>query len=140
MKLELTLPSSPGFLHALPGLDLMALVLMFPLLGSSFVRQAGMEVTVHESPWRYEQMDSPVVITLGIGEETPMWINKKQIPMADLEAELKKLLQAEGGDAMTTAVVRSDVGVPSGVEKEVIIRIQKLGLNCGLVGRPVGKD
>ena len=140
MKLELTLPSSPGFLHALPGLDLIALVLMFPLLGSSFVRQTGMEVTVHESPWRYQQMDHPVVITLGIGADAPMWINKKQILMADLETEIKRLQQKEGGDVITTAVVRSDVGVPSGIEKEVIIRIQKLGLNCGLVGRPVGKD
>ncbi|NWK56894.1 biopolymer transporter ExbD [Verrucomicrobiaceae bacterium N1E253] len=139
MKLEMTLPSKPGFLHVLPGVDLLALVLMFPLLGSSFVRQAGMEVTVHESPWRYDQMDNPVVITLGAGEQTPMWVNKKQVEMDQLEREIKRVLQAEGGKSITTAVVRSDVGVPSGVEKEVIIRIQKMGLNCGLVGRPAGK-
>lgn len=140
MKLELTLPSIPGFLHALPGLDMLALVLIFPLLGSSFVRQAGMEVTLYESPWRYQQMDSPVVVTLGGGEENPMWVNKKQVPLADLESEIKRLQGADGGEAITTVVVRSDVSVPSGVEKGVIVRIQKLGLNCGLVGSPEGKD
>ena len=139
MKLDLTLPATPGFLFALPGLDLIALVLMFPLLGPSFVRQAGMEVTVYESPWRYQQMDVPVVITLGPGQGTPMWVNKKPVPIKDLEMEIKKLQLADGGDAITTAVVRSDIGVPSGVEKEVIIRIQQMGLNCGLVGKPVGK-
>lgn len=140
MKLELTLPSRPGLLHALPGLDLLSLILMFPLLGSSFVRQAGMEVIVHESPWRYQQMDNPVVITLGAGEDLPIWVNKKKILLADLEVEIKRLQNEPGGGAISTAVVRTDVAVPSGVEKEVIIRIQKMGLNLGLMGRPVGKD
>jgi len=85
MKLELTLPAKPGFLHMLPALDMIALVLMFPLLGSSFVRQSGMEVILHESPWRYQQMDSPVVVTLGVGRDHPMWINKKQVLIEDLE-------------------------------------------------------
>ena len=55
MKLEMTLPAKPGFLHMLPGLDIIALILMFPLLGPSFVQQTGIDVQVHESPWRYEQ-------------------------------------------------------------------------------------
>jgi hypothetical protein len=139
MKLELTLPAKPGFLHALPGMDLIALVLMFPLLGSSFVRQAGMDVVMHESPWRYQQMDSPVVVTLGAGLENPMWVNKRQIPLENLETEIQRLQTEEGGAAISTAVVRSDVGVPSGVEKDVINRILKMGLKCGLVGRPMGK-
>ena len=137
MKLELTLPSTPGFVHFLPGLDLLALVLMFPLLGSSFVRQAGLEVTVHESPWRYQQMDNPVVITLGVGKNRPIWVNKKQVSLENLEAEIEAVQKAEGG-ALTTAVIRSDVSVPSGFEKEVINRIVKMGLNCGLLGRPAG--
>ena len=139
MKLELTLPATPGFLHALPGVDILALVLIFPLLGSAFVRQAGMDVTLYESPWRYQQLDSPIVVTLGAGEDSPMWVNKKQVELADLESEIKRLQGLAGGNAITTVVVRSDVSVLSGVEKSVIVRIQKLGLNCGLVGRPEGK-
>ena len=84
-------------------------------------------------------MDHPVVITLGLGEGNPMWVNKKMVPLEDLEKEIRRLKSEEGGDSITTAAVRSDVGVLSGVEKEVIIRIQKLGLKCGLIGRPVGK-
>ncbi|MCP5535996.1 MAG: hypothetical protein H7A51_07135 [Akkermansiaceae bacterium] len=143
MKLEMTLPSTPGFLHTIPGLDIIALILVFPLLGPSFVQQTGIDVQVHESPWRYEQMDNPVVVTLGASRDdagTPMWINKNLVPMENLEAEIHKLRSEEGGDTITTAVLRSDVSVPSGVEKEVMNRILKLGLNCGLVGRPIGKD
>jgi biopolymer transport protein ExbD len=142
MKLEVTLPSTPGFIHMLPGLDIMALVLIFPLLGQSFVQQTGIDVRVHESPWRYEQMENPVVVTLGAaaaGEETPLWINKNLVPIDSLEEEILKLRTGEGGESITTAVIRADVSVPSGVEKNVINRILKLGLNCGLVGKPVGE-
>lgn len=137
MKLELTLPSKPGLLHALPGMDMLALVLMFPLLGTSFVRQAGMDVVVHESPWRYEQMERPIVVTLGAGDDAPMWVNKREVPLDQLEVAVQRVLEAEGGKQITTAVVRSDVGVLSGVEKDVINRILKMGLKCALVGRPV---
>lgn len=136
MKLELTLPSAPGMLHALPGIDIIALVLVFPLLGPSFVQQTGIDVKVHESPWRYEQMENPIVVTLGAGRSTPIWVNKKRISMDNLEEEIKRLRREEGGDAITTAVLRSDVSVPSGVEKDVMNRIMKLGLTCGIVGQP----
>ena len=136
MKLELTLPAAPGLLHALPVLDIIALVLVFPLLGPSFVQQTGVTVKLHESPWRYEQMENPVVITLGAGEITPVWVNKKRIAIGHLESEITRLRAEEGGEKITTAVVKSDVSVPSGVEKEVINRVMKLGLNCGLVGKP----
>ncbi len=139
MKLELTLPSTPGFLHTLPGLDIIALVLIFPLLGSSFVQQTGINVKLHESRWRYEQMDHPIVITLGAGEGTPVWVNKKQIPLENLESEIRRLRAEEGGDLITTAVIRTDVSVPSGVEKSVIDRILSMGLNCGLLSNPAYK-
>lgn len=138
----MTLPAKPGFLHMLPGLDIMALILMFPLLGPSFVQQTGIDVRVHESPWRYEQMENPIVLTLGAAtgpEPTPLWINKNQVAMSELESEIEKLRSEEGGNAITTVVIRSDVSVPSGTEKEVINRVIKLGLKCGLIGKPIGQ-
>lgn len=140
MKLKLTLPSKPGFLHTLAGLDIIALILVFPLLGPSFVQQTGIEVKVHESPWRLAQMDNPIVITLGAGRRTPLWVNKKLVPLDQLEEEIRRLRSAVGGESITAAVIRSDVDVSSGQEKEIINRILKEGLNCGLVGRPIGRD
>ena len=67
-------------------------------------------------------------------------MNKKLVPIESFEEEIIRLKKEEGGASITTAVVRSDVNVPSGVEKDVINRILKLGLNCGLAGRPIGKD
>lgn len=140
MKLRMTLPSRPGFLHVLPGIDIVALILVFPLLGPSLVHQTGIEVKVHESPWRLAQMENPVVVTIGTGSPTPVWVNKKQVELKDLEAEIQRLRSEEGGEAITTAVVRTDVEVPTGVEKGVINRIIKMGLNCGLVGKPGRED
>ncbi len=140
MKLKLTLPSKPGFLHTLAGLDIVALILVFPLLGPSFAQQTGIEVSVHESPWRLEQMDNPILITLGAGPDNPLWVNKNAVPLVSLEDEIKRLREEEGGKSITTALVRADVAVPSGVEKEVINRLLKMGLNCGLVGKPASKE
>jgi len=126
----MTLPSTPGFLHMLPGLDIIALILIFPLLGPSFVQQTGIDVRVHESPWRYEQMENPVVVTLGAavaGEEIPLWVNKNLVTIEGLEQEIVRLRAEEGGDAISTAVIRSDVSVPSGVEKDVINRVLPVG-------------
>lgn len=139
MKLELTIPATPGFLHMLPGLDIIALILVYPLMGASLVQETGVTVKLHESPWRYEQTDKPVVITLGAGEDRMIWLNKKLVAIDDLEQELAKLRDEEGGAAITTAVLRADVTVPSGVEKDVMNRILKLGLDCKLLGRSEGK-
>ena len=65
-----------------------------------------------------------------------MWINKRQVLLADLESEIKRLQSEEDGNTITTAVLRTDVLVPSGVEKDVINRVIKIGLDCGLIGRP----
>ena len=68
-------------------------------------------------------MDNPIVITLAAGSNDSLWVNKKSIPMGELENEVQRLRREEGGDNITTAVIRSDVSVPSGVEKEVINRV-----------------
>jgi len=39
MKLESTLPERPGFLHAVPLIDMFGLLLIFLLLGPAFVAQ-----------------------------------------------------------------------------------------------------
>lgn len=139
MKLKLTIPAKPGFLHMLPGLDIIALILIYPLMGASLVQESGVAVKLHESPWRYEQTDKPVVITLGAGSDRPLWVNKKLISADELESEIAKIREAEGGAAITTAVLRVDVAVSSGVEKEVMNRILKLGLDCKLLGKSEGK-
>lgn len=137
MKLEMTIPSKPGFLHMLPGLDVIALLLVYPLMGASLVKETGIDVRLHESPWSYQQTESPVVITLGAGEGRPLWVNKKLIKADDLESEIAKVRNAKDGNLISTAVIRSDVSVQSGVEKDVINRVLKLGLDCKILGKPV---
>ena len=139
MKLELTIPARPSFLHMLPGLDIIALILIYPLMGASLVQETGVDVRLHESPWRYEQTDNPIVITLGAGSDRPIWVNKKQVSPDELEAEIAKIRREEGGDLITTAVLKSDVAVPSGAEKVIMNRVLKLGLDCKLLGRSEGK-
>ncbi|MGB1260445.1 MAG: ExbD/TolR family protein [Akkermansiaceae bacterium] len=130
------MPSKPGFLHMLPGLDIVALILIFPLLGSSFMQQTGLQVELPDSPWRFQQMENPILVTLGSGRNHPVWVNKKQIPYDQLETEILRLRSEEGGEMINTVVLQVDQQVSSGFEKEVINRLIKMGLNCGMLGRP----
>lgn len=134
MKLEMTIPSTPGFLHMLPGLDIIALVLIYPLLGASLVQQTGVDVTLNELSWRYEHVDNPILITLEAGDDSPLWVNKKLVPSDQLEKEIQQLRSEEGGSSINTVLLRTDVEVATGVEREVINRVLKLGLDCKLLG------
>ena len=55
MKLEMTLPERPGFLHAVPVLNIFALVQLFFLLGPSLVRQSGVAVDLPPSRFQMER-------------------------------------------------------------------------------------
>lgn len=138
MKLEVTIPSTPGFLHMLPGLDIIALVLIYPLLGSSLVQQTGVDVTLNELSWRYDHVDNPILITLEAGGDAPMWINKKLVSSDQLEKEIQQLRSADGGSSINTVLLRTDMEVTTGVEREVINRVLKLGLDCKLLGDAAG--
>ena len=85
-------------------------------------------------------MENAVVITLGVGDDHPIWVNKKKVPFNQLEDEIVRLQQEDGGSSITSAVLRTDVGVPSGIEKTVVDRILKMGLKCGIVGPPAKKE
>ena len=68
MKLEMSLPERPGFLHAVPILNIFALVQLFFLLGPSLVLHSGVAVDLAPSRFQMERYQDSIVVTLGPGE------------------------------------------------------------------------
>lgn len=89
MKLEMSLPEKPSFLHALPLVDLLALVMLFPLLASSLAPQAGAEVELPETDFRLQRVSNPIVVSITGGIDPQFWVGKQRI-------EREKLLDAIG--------------------------------------------
>ncbi len=139
MKLQITLPSKPGLLHFIPGLDLLALILVIPLMGASFSQQSGVAVNLPESSFRLQRIDNPVLITVSGGNPPRIWVNKKSVPMHLLERELEEMRNNTQQELITTALIQADGEVPHRVIMQLEDRILRMGLNCARIGRISGQ-
>lgn len=133
MKLEMTLPERPGFLHAVPVLNLFALLLLFLLLGPSFVMHSGISVEMPPSRFQMERFRDSLVVTLGPGR---LHLGRDAVTLAELEKRLEEI-RGNDGAARMIVLLQTDAGTPAGVEREVTEVILTKGFRVAYVGQPV---
>jgi biopolymer transport protein ExbD len=141
MKLKSTLPERAGFLHAIPGFDLLALLLMAILLGPSFLSQAGVEVELPVSKYRLTRHTDAAVITITPGDPPALWLGRERLDEEELKARLEA--RRAGSEESRPDVarvpmvyIRADAGVPGGVERQVAELALASGFRVYLLGRP----
>ncbi|MCX8495649.1 MAG: hypothetical protein ORN51_05640, partial [Akkermansiaceae bacterium] len=119
MKLEMTLPERPGFLHAVPILNIFALVQLFFLLGPSLVLQSGVAVELAPSRFQMERYEDTLVVTLGPGEPGPrIHFGRDAMSMDELTHRLDGL-KSTGATAKSIVLMQTDAGTPVGAAREV---------------------
>ena len=133
MKLELTLPERPGFLHAVPLFNLFALLLMFFVLGPSLVLQSGVAVELPPSRFQMERFSGALAVTLGPGQPPQIYFGRESTSIEGLG----RLLDEKRGNAQGTILLRTDEGTPVGLEREVGEVILRKGYRLMMVGRPI---
>jgi biopolymer transport protein ExbD len=133
LKLELTLPERPGFLHAVPLFNLFALLLMFFVLGPSMVLQSGVAVELPPSRFQMDRFSDAQVVTLGPGSPARIHFGREATTLDGLG----RLLDENRGGKSGAVLLRTDAGTPVGVEREVAELILKKGYRLMMVGRPV---
>ncbi len=134
MKLELTLPERPGLLHAVPILNLFALLWLLVLYGPLLLRQSGMAVELPPSRFQLERYQDAVVVTLGPGETSPrIHLGRDLVTLEVLGGHLEKL-RADGAAATAIVLLQSDAGTPVGAERQVIELVVGKGFRLALVG------
>lgn len=135
MKLEMTLPETPGFMHAVPVLNIFALLLLFFLLGPSLVLQSGVAVDLPPSRFQMERYQNTLVVTLGPGEPTPrIHFGRDAVSLAELAERLEKL-RADGMKSKAIVLLQTDTDTPVGVEREVTELVLSKGFRIALVGK-----
>jgi len=146
MKLVTTLPERPGFLHVLPLFDLFGLLLVFLLLGPSFLMQAGVAVELPPSRFQMDRYAQPVVVSLAAGPPGAIYFERRPVSMEELSVLLEKR-RGEGTPGENTVLLRSDQGVSVGLEREVMelalektFRVVKVGNPRGFAGPAKGGD
>ncbi len=135
MKLEMTLPERPGFLHVVPILNLFALMFLFFLLGPSMVMQSGVTVDPPLSRFQMDRYEDSLVVTLGPGEPEPrIHLGRDPVTSAELAEQLEKL-RADGVTAKAIVLLQSDAGTPVGVERQITELVLSKGFRLALVGK-----
>lgn len=138
MKLEMTLPERPGFLHAVPVLNIFALMQLFFLLGPSLALQSGVAVDLPPSRFQMERYQDTLVVTLGPGEPLPrIHFGRDLVTMAELASRLDGL-RKDGAPAKAIVLLQTDTGTPVGAEREVTDLVLDKGFRLALVGRNPG--
>jgi hypothetical protein len=134
VKLESSLPERPGLLHAVPVLDIFALLWLLFLLGPSLLRQSGVMVELPPSRFQLERFGESLVITLGPGENAPrIHLGRDAVGFSELEARLESL-RAEGAPAKAIVLLQTDAGTPVGIEREIAEMVLGKGFRLAMVG------
>ena len=135
MKLETTLEERPGFLHALPLFDLLALVAMLLMLGPMFLTQGGVMVDVPASEFQMQRFRDPIVVSLGPGESEPrLYLGRTPVTLTGLAEGLEKF-RSDEAMARSIVLLKADAGASVGMEREVTEMILKSGFKLAYVGR-----
>lgn len=137
MKLELNLPERPGLLHAVPVLNVFALLWLLFLLGPSLLRQSGVSVELPPSRFQLERYQDTLVITLGPGEDAPrIHLGRDAVSFAGLSERMEKLRE-DGAPAKAMVLLQTDAGTPVGLERQVSEMVLGKGFRLAMVGANV---
>ncbi|MFZ4764163.1 MAG: ExbD/TolR family protein [Roseimicrobium sp.] len=109
MKLVSHLPKESFWLYLGPVLNVLLVLLMFFLLGSSFVIQSGVSVKLPESASRLTGFDRAQVITATANGSSPFYFNGLAVTVD----ELRKGLEGKKKESHR-AIVHADEMAPSG--------------------------
>lgn len=130
----MSLPERPGLLHAVPVLDIFALLWLLFLLSSSLLRQSGVMVELPPSRFQLERYQETLVITLGPGEQAPrIHFGRDAVSFSELEKRLESL-RADGATAKAMVLLQTDSGTPVGTEREISEMVLSKGFKLAMVG------
>ncbi len=139
MKLEMSLPQRPGLIYTMPVLDILVLVLVFPLLGSAFTTDAGIELSLPDTGHRFDRMEHSIVVTVKGADEKQIYINRKLVKERDMLGELAKEAVSWQSGGAVGIILRVDERVPSGYKTRIGDQLLAKGYKVYDAGNPASK-
>lgn len=123
MKLESTLRDNAGFLYTAPLMDVVLLLLVFFLLGSSFVLKSGVSVTVPTSEASLPPISASHVVTILPGASPELYFNEHKVTLDQLGTFLD-----EASPNVRHVIIRADQMAPHGLVMKVSNIVHSHGL------------
>ena len=130
----MSLPERPALLHALPVVNLFALLWMFHFAGASLTSQAGVTVDPPPSRFQLERFRETLVVTLVTAESgARIYLGRELVDMATLESRLESL-RGQGAASRSIVLLQCDADTQVGAEREVGELILGKGFRLALTG------
>lgn len=139
MKLESTLPQRPAFMNVLPVFDVLALLLVFLTLGSTFIVERGMDIRLPETDLDLTRYLDPINLTLSGGNAPVLTLDGQEITVLELPDALQKLKADERALEGDTLLIKADVGLSLGRFNEVVAEVQRAGFRAAQAVREQGE-
>jgi biopolymer transport protein ExbD len=122
MKLVSHLPSSGPTLYIAPLLNTVLLLLIFFLLGSSFIVQSGVSVMLPDSASRVTGFDQAHIISIPSGPDAAIYYDGRQVTLAELRTAMEKERSGH-----RRAIIHADIRAPYGR----VMEASQLALSLG---------
>lgn len=132
----MSLPEKPGLMHALPLVDLLALVMLFPLLTTSLAPQAGVEVELPETDFRLQRVANPIIVSITGGTDPQYWVGKEQVEEGDLVLKVQERAKSWSSGGPPAILMRVDKSAQMyGVD--IMLKLKNEGFRCLLAAKPI---
>ena len=108
-----------------PMLDIVFIMLIFFIVTATFVKESGIDVTRPDAETAVKQ--NRVAILIAIRDNNEIWINRRQVDLASVRANVEKLHaeNPQGG-----AVIQADRQAETGVLVEIMDQVRRAGVGA----------
>ncbi|WP_440053541.1 ExbD/TolR family protein [Pseudoalteromonas sp. T1lg65] len=107
-----------------PMLDIVFIMLIFFIVTTSFVKEAGIEVNKPKAAQAQTKKNSNIFIA--IRENGEIWMDKRQVDVERVSANLESLMAEQPTDVV---IIQADEGAKHGVVVKVMDQIKATGDN-----------
>ena len=106
-------------------LDIVFIMLIFFIVTATFVKESGIDVTRPDAETAVKQ--NRVAILIAIRDNNEIWINRRQVDLASVRANVEKL-HAE--NPQVGAVIQADREAETGVLVEIMDQVRLAGVGA----------
>ncbi|MDN4503663.1 biopolymer transporter ExbD [Alteromonadaceae bacterium BrNp21-10] len=107
-----------------PMLDIVFIMLIFFIVTTSFVKEAGIEVNKPKAQQATKQKSANIFIA--INEHGDIWMDKREVDVERVRANLERMLAEQPTDVV---ILQADVKTEHGVVVEVMDQIKAAGID-----------
>ena len=125
MRRKRVRPEEDADIDITPMLDIVFIMLIFFIVTATFVKESGIDVTRPDAETAVKQ--NRVAILIAIRDNNEVWINRRQVDLASVRANVEKLHaeNPQGG-----AVIQADREAETGVLVEIMDQVRLAGVGA----------